>query len=206
MSESTINAYNQRARKYERRWKAYLSHTHQVFLDRVSTTAGDHILDASGGTGLLVQRLIESGNPFARMVVSDPSTSMLNIARNRLADQEGVEFCNHRVQELPYGEDSFDKVFCLNAFHFYPDQADILERFHRIIKPGGTLYILDWNREGFFHIVNRIIDWSTSEYIDTRSLPELERMLAGEGFGIDDTTRWSWWYWKFLYVEASCRS
>lgn len=202
MSESTIQSYNQQANEYESRWKKYLAHTHHAFLSRIETDAGDKVIDISGGTGLLVRKLIDRDFPFEQAVVNDPSEEMLNVARNRLSDHPNITFTNNRAEELPYEEDHFDRIFCLNAFHFYQNQQHVLNRLHRILKPGGKLYLLDWNRSGFFTMVNKMIQWSSNEFIDTRSLAEIRRMIRKSGFLLQNSEDWSWRYWKFLYIEA----
>lgn len=160
------------------------------------------MLDVSGGTGLLAKLLVEQSYSFDHFVINDPSEEMLTIARKRLADEPNISFSNYKANELPFEERHFDKIFCLNAFHFYHDQQQVLENFYTLLKPRGQLYLLDWNRTGFFKIVNHLITWGIIQYIDTRSLSELERILQKSGFTIQTSDQWNWRYWKFLYIEA----
>lgn len=201
MSESTIKVYNRQAKDYESKWKKYLAHTHEAFLKRIETEPQDNLLDVSGGSGLLARQLIDREYPFDHFVVNDPADEMLAVARDRLSDSK-ISFTNNKAEELPYDEEHFDRIFCLNSFHFYQKQQQVLNRFHRILKPGGKLYLLDWNRSGFFTVVNRVIRWSSNEFIDTRSLAELLRMIRKSGFVLQDSESWSWRYWKFLFIEA----
>lgn len=202
MSESTIEQYNRKASRYERCWKKYLDHTHSALLDRIDINASDFILDVSGGTGLFVEHIIEHSYSFDQIIINDPSEKMLAVARRRFADNDKVGFGNDKADQLSYEQNSIDKIICLNAFHFYQNQQQVLERFYQILKPGGALYILDWNREGLFRVVNALIQWTQSEHIETRSLKELQQMLAGGDFDIRKTDSWSWRYWKLMFVEA----
>lgn len=198
MPEFTIDAYDRQAAQYESRWKNYLDHTHEAFLRRIETNAQDTILDVSGGTGLLALKLIERRYPFHRLIVNDPSEQMLAIARDRLADKSSVSFTNDKAEELTFEDNCFDRIFCLNAFHFYSDQ----QQCFAMLKPRGRLYILDWNRTGWFRIINQIIAWSTSEHIETRSLAELLNLLREDKFQIEASDSWRWRYWKFLFAEG----
>lgn len=202
MSESTINAYNLQARGYEGKWNKYLEHTHGRFLERIKIRKGDQLMDLSGGTGLLAQELIEQGCPFGHLVLNDPSEQMLAIAQKRLGDYSDVSFTNFLAEDLPFEKNRFDRIFCLNAFHFYPRQQKVLDHLYSILKPGGTLYLLDWNREGIFCMVNKMIEWFSSEYINTRSSNELRKMVGASGFEISSLEKWSWRYWRFLFLEA----
>jgi chemotaxis protein methyltransferase CheR len=50
--------------------------------------------------------------------------------------------CVNLVQELPLRE-SFDVVFCRNVMIYFdaPTQRAVLERIHRLMRPGGTLFV-----------------------------------------------------------------
>ncbi len=202
LSERTINAYNRRAKDYESRWKKYLAHTHQALLQHIRTDAGDVVLDVSGGTGLLTQRMIDQNYPFKHLVINDPSDQMLAVARKRLSGHPKISFDNYRVEQLPYQKNYFDRIICLNSFHYYVDQRSVLNRFYKILSPGGKLFLLDWNRSGFFSIVNQCIAWWSSEIINSRSLAELRKMLPRSGFEIHGLDEWNWRYWKFLFIEG----
>lgn len=203
MSDSTINRYNRKAERYEQKWQKYLDHTHRILLKNIKTDSSDIILDPSGGTGLLAQKLIEQNYSFEHFVVNDPSDEMLAIARQRLSSSPSVSFDNHKIQVLAYPHHNFSKIICLNSFHFYKKQQQVLNQFYNILKPGGKLYMLDWNREGFFRILNTLIRWSSSEYINTRSLPELQQMATDNKFDIKTSHSWNWRYWKFMFIEGT---
>lgn len=203
MTPYNEEAFNRKAETYEQRWEAYLRHTHEIFLKKIKTKDGENLLDASSGTGLLAAELTERDMPFEKLVLNDPSEAMLDFARNRLVDHPEITFCNRTAEKLNFGEGHFDSILCLNAFHFYSDQKQVLEHFHRMLKSSGRVYILDWNRTGLFRFINRIIKWSTSENINTRSLVELRNMLKKCRFHIADEMEWSWRYWNFFFIEAT---
>lgn len=202
MSEFTADTFNKKASSYEDKWNSYLKHTHREFLHRIETANSDVILDLSCGTGLLAEEMIQQNFSFKKLILNDPSEEMLAIARERLPDNGTISFTNRHVQEMEYEENSFDEILCLNAFHFYSGQHAIIENIYRMLKPGGKFYVLDWNRSGFFRIINMIIRLSAPERINSRSLNELEQMLRQCKFTINASNTWNWRYWKFLFVEA----
>ncbi|PAU95743.1 hypothetical protein CK503_01400 [Aliifodinibius salipaludis] len=187
---------------YEQKWGAYLDHTHQRLLKYIEVDPSDVILDPSAGTGLLAKKLIDRKSSFDHLVVNDPSDEMLTIARQRLSSNPSISFANHKVQHLSYPPNYFTKIICLNSFHFYKNQQQVLGQFYNILKPGGKLYILDWNREGFFQIFNQLIRWTNSEYINTCSLGELKQMMSAQKFNIKISHSWNWRYWKLLLLEG----
>lgn len=173
-----------------------------MLLKHIKLDSSDVILDSSGGTGLLAQKLLDQNYSFEELVINDPSDEMLAIARQRFSDKPTIRFNNLKVQDLSYPQNYFSKIICLNSFHFYEQQEQVLNQFHKLLKPDGKLYILDWNREGFFRIVNTLIRWSNSEYINTRSLFELRQMMSNNRFTIQTSHSWNWQYWKLMFVEG----
>lgn len=152
--------------------------------------------------GITCQKAIDRKYSFEHFVVNDPSDDMFTIARQRLSDNPSISFNNHKVQHLSYPPNYFTEIICLNSFHFYKNQQQVLSQFHDILKPGGKLYILDWNREGLFRIFNQFIRWANSEYINTYSLRELKQMMSAQNFNIKISHSWNWRYWKFMLLEG----
>ncbi|MDX1585657.1 MAG: class I SAM-dependent methyltransferase [Balneolaceae bacterium] len=206
MNHYKEEAFNKKAHHYEQRWKAYLNHTHNIFLNEIDINQEEKLLDASSGTGLLAEELLECDLSFKKLVLNDPSTAMLDFARKRLGDHPEISFTNQTAEKLDFSDNYFDCIFCLNAFHFYGAQKQVLNNFQRLIQTGGRLYLLDWNRTGFFRIVNSFIKWSVPENIQTRSLVEMRSLLPESGFHIANRREWSWRYWKFFFIEARKQS
>ena len=44
-------------------------------------------------------------------------------------------------QPLPFGEDDFDSIFCMNSFNFYGGSLDFVRRLLKHLKPGGQICI-----------------------------------------------------------------
>lgn len=199
----TTEAYSKSAREYESKWKKYLDHTHSKLLAEFKSTPEDKILDVSAGTGLFAEHLIEAGFKYNSMTLNDVSAGMLKLARDRFSDNDAIQFHCDYAEELNLESDSFDTVISMNAFHNYAGQQKALEQIHRVLKPGGSFYLLDWNRSGFFRIVNCFIKYSVPEIINTRSLEETKEMLRRAGLKIESETEWGFRYWKFFLIKSA---
>ena len=46
------------------------------------------------------------------------------------------------AQEIPWEENSFDKVLSVESFYYYGNQEGALDELLRVMAPGGELYIL----------------------------------------------------------------
>ena len=201
--KNTTEAYSRSARKYEIKWKKYLDHTHSKLLAEFESTPKDKILDVSAGTGLFAEHLIEAGFGFRSMTLNDVSAGMLKLARDRFSEKGSIHFHCDYAEELSFEPNSFDVVVSMNAFHNYAGQEEALEQVQRILKPGGHFYLLDWNRSGFFRVVNRLIKLSVPEIINTRSASEAKEMAEGVGLKVESEQEWSYRYWKFFLIRAS---
>jgi ubiquinone/menaquinone biosynthesis C-methylase UbiE len=154
--DKTVGFYDTFSTKYERRYSAYLEHTHKRLLEAMDLSAGERILDISCGTGLLAAELT-ARFPGTKLTLNDPSEGMLAMAKERFKHKPSVQFTNYTAEGIRFDEESFDRVICLNSFHYYADQPLVIENISQVLKPGGRFIILDWNREGWFHIPNAII-------------------------------------------------
>lgn len=201
-AEKTISHYDKLSKKYDRGYNAYLKHTHSKLLQNLKIPHGAKVIDVSCGTGILGSEIAERFS-VSELVLNDPSEGMLNIARDRLANVDNITFTQHIAEELPFEPDSFDVLICLNSFHYYTNHKKVVDHFQRILKPGGTLYLLDWNLEGWFHLPNAIISAFSPENINTKSAAESDSLLSEYHFNIQTLQRWSFRFWKFYLIKAT---
>ncbi|MEL0169447.1 MAG: class I SAM-dependent methyltransferase [Pseudomonadaceae bacterium] len=73
-------------------------------------------------------------------IASDISTSMLDIGRQRAAEEgvENLRFAEGDLLELSFADSSFDVVLGLNVLHLIEPLQETLECVHRLLKPGGA--------------------------------------------------------------------
>ena len=100
----------------------------------------DLVLDFAAGTSWATELLARLG---IRPVSLDLSLEMLRRGRQRLLADTRIEFRDDaafvagRGQELPFVDESFEGVLCLNALHHQPAYAVALREIYRVLKPGG---------------------------------------------------------------------
>lgn len=122
-----------------------MAKVHQPLVDQAGIRPGYRILEIGCGTGnlaLLVKRLC----PGAEVVGLDPDPKALARAK-RKAERKGLALDLGRgfAEELPYADASFDRVLSAFMFHHLgPDEkAETLSEVRRVLKPGGSLHLLD---------------------------------------------------------------
>ena len=100
------------------------------------------ILDVAAGSGRLTLAVQLSGLlPDARWVLLDASERMLQQARARLASNPRYHFIRHSARALPFDDDFFDVVTCMESLEFMPEPEAVLAELVRVLRPGGLLFI-----------------------------------------------------------------
>jgi demethylmenaquinone methyltransferase / 2-methoxy-6-polyprenyl-1,4-benzoquinol methylase len=116
-------------------------------VDRAQVGPGSDALDVCCGTGDLALELRRRIGPDGRVVGSDFSEPMLELARRKSGD-EGlpVEFGWADALDLPYGDASFDAVTIGFGARNLADLDKGLAEMGRVLRPGGRLVILEITR------------------------------------------------------------
>ena len=116
-------------------------------VDRAQVGPGSDALDVCCGTGDLALELRRRIGPDGRVVGSDFSEPMLELARRKSGD-EGlpVEFGWADALDLPYGDGSFDAVTIGFGARNLADLDKGLAEMARVLRPGGRVVILEITR------------------------------------------------------------
>jgi demethylmenaquinone methyltransferase/2-methoxy-6-polyprenyl-1,4-benzoquinol methylase len=119
----------------------------QRAVDRAEVGPGSDALDICCGTGDLALELRRRIGPDGRVVGSDFSEPMLDLARQK-SGEEGlpVEFGWADALDLPYGDASFDAVTIGFGARNLADLPKGLSEMARVLRPGGRLVILEITR------------------------------------------------------------
>ncbi len=105
-------------------------------LEKIPANFSGNILDVPVGTSVFVSKKYNSLKS-AKIIGIDYSEEMLAIARNRL--NENIELIKADVANLPFEDETFDIVFCMNGFHVFPNKVKSLTEITRVLKKDGML-------------------------------------------------------------------
>jgi ubiquinone/menaquinone biosynthesis C-methylase UbiE len=96
--------------------------------------AADRILDVATGPGEAAALALSQVGPAGLVVGADIALAMLNAAKSRLA---GARFRPVVAdgQALPFADGTFDAVLCQLGLMFFPDPAQGLHEFRRVLRP-----------------------------------------------------------------------
>ena len=148
-------------RRRETVWEV-TEHIGRQLVDAIAPRPGETILEIAAGpgeTGFLASRLVEPGG---RVISSDFSPAMVEVARRRGAELgiEGVEFRVLDAQALDLPDSSVDAVICRWGYMLMPDPPTALRETRRVLRPDGRLAFSVWgspDRNPWAAIVARVL-------------------------------------------------
>jgi SAM-dependent methyltransferase len=176
--------YDWSAKIYER-IKQYDVGSEQWFLGLPLTLALDQIdsplvLDVATGTGRLPRAILRQAAFDGRVIGVDLSRKMLAEAVRRTAQfADRVTYIWEDARRLPFLDNVFDAVTCLEAIEFTPRPMKVVEELVRVLRPGGVLVLT--NRIG-----------PQAKLLPRKAFPPEEFVAAVEGMGVEDVLLRQW--------------
>jgi len=131
------------------------------------------ILDAATGTGALALEAVKL-NP-SKIFGIDISEDMLKIGRAKVKAKklgDRIELIEGDSENLIFNDNKFDAVTVAFGVRNFENLLKGLKEFHRVLKPGGVVFILE-----FSHPKNQIIQLFYRLY-SSRILPLLGRKIS----------------------------
>lgn len=110
-----------------------------TLLEYLDIKSSDKVLDAGCGEGFYVMLLAELYG--CQIVGLDNDPEILNRAKKWIGEKEGIKFIVGDVTELPFENESFDKIILSEVLEHIPDDKKALAEVYRALKPGGVLGI-----------------------------------------------------------------
>jgi SAM-dependent methyltransferase len=112
-------------------------------VEHLNVQPSDKLLEVGFGPGFAIQEIVPllttgsiAGVDFSKTMVSAAKR------RNTKAVYAGqVDVHYGEVTNLPFAENSFDKVFSINSIYFWMDPLTAFKELYRVLKPSGLLSI-----------------------------------------------------------------
>jgi ubiquinone/menaquinone biosynthesis C-methylase UbiE len=113
-------------------------------LDVAAPAAGEWVLDAACGTGVVARLAAERVGADGRVVGFDLNPGMLTVARSLPAGGAPIGWVQATAGRLPFPDGSFEVVCCQLGLQFFPDRAAALAEMARVLVAGGRLAAMVW--------------------------------------------------------------
>jgi demethylmenaquinone methyltransferase/2-methoxy-6-polyprenyl-1,4-benzoquinol methylase len=112
-------------------------------LKRAGLCEGAQVLDVGIGTGLVARQAMDLVGPRGQVVGVDPSPGMMG-----QVGLPGIELVQGRAEALPRPDASCDFLSMGYALRHISDVHAAFTEFHRVLRPGGRLLVLEITRPG----------------------------------------------------------
>ncbi len=126
------------------------------------------VLDVGGGTGLIAELFVDD---CKQVTILDPSEKMLS----KVKSEKIVKIVGD-AQKIPFGNETFDLVYCVDAFHHFTnglqkEEYDLaleksIKEMLRVLKKRGSLVIVEINIEKYSgkfvaFLENKLMRWGS---------------------------------------------
>jgi len=115
---------------------------HKWWLKKLDLAKNSKLLDVGCGTGW-ASRMVARMVPNGEVVGIDFAVGMIQKAKQLASKDEGRNYGNLSfkiadVEDIPYPDDYFDCVMCLESFSWFPDPSAALREMRRVLKLGES--------------------------------------------------------------------
>ena len=156
----------------DRRWKARL-------VERIDASDRPRVLDLACGTGDIA---FASSARGCRVVGLDITHRMLQLAAAK-PEGRSVKFVTADMMALPFPDAAFDVITTGYGLRNVPDLGGALSEMHRVLRPGGRMLSLDFDRPSnslvravylaYLTLIGSALGWALHRDPDTyRYIPE----------------------------------
>ena len=176
------------------RWYDFLNHLlsagqdilwRKRAVERLLEEGGEVFLDVATGTADVAFEILRQ-KPEAKVFGLDPAINMLKVAKEKMLNKGKIFFLTAGEGEnLPFPDASVDGITIAFGIRNVEDRRKTLSEFHRVLKPKGTLVILEFSKprgifglvyEIYFNFILPILGWLISG--DREAYTYLPRSVA----------------------------
>jgi ubiquinone/menaquinone biosynthesis C-methylase UbiE len=162
---------------------------YRAVIDRIAADRPGRLLDWGAGWGLITHELMQRG---IEVSATDFDPSQPGQVQSSHFPDVFIEVLSDPVK-LPFEDGSFDAVLSLGVLEHVGEPAASLDEIHRILKPGGTLYVYKLpNRYSWLEWVARRLNL---EYHGMRAedtlytLDSAVSLVSAHGFQVTEARR-----------------
>ena len=118
---------------------------------------GMSVLELGCGTGTIWRGRDTIIHSCSKLVLSDFSRGMVAAAKENLSNYDTIEYGVIDIQEIPYGNETFDVVIANMMLYHVPDIDRGLAEVRRVLKKGGSFYCATYGEHGIMEYLSKTL-------------------------------------------------
>ena len=138
---------------------------------------GKRVLEIGAGVGTDARQLIGRGAVYTGVNVDRGSTEAMAQALHAFSLPGNAVQCN--ATSLGFQDGTFDVVYAFGVLHHIPEARKAVAEIHRVLKPGGELLLMLYNRNSINYFVE--IMWLRKLGLRLLSMPGAPALLQSIG-------------------------
>jgi len=184
IKEANKSFFDKWSKKYDKdNLSSYFSYCHEKLFKIMNLKEDSRILDIGCGTGEAFKKISRLLNRCFLYGI-DISKGMITKAKSKNFERNHAQFIVAESNSIPYKDEYFDFVFTTNSFHHYEDPVKTLKETKRVLKSGGSFFLLDVCRTvslsiKIWDLYHRLIKRGHKRYYSTI---EIEDFLKSAGY------------------------
>ncbi|MBQ7876395.1 MAG: methyltransferase domain-containing protein [Clostridia bacterium] len=178
--------FDAQAKDYDQKETVYYSKFPKVscrdVADRLKNYDYKKLLDIGCGTGFLIELLKKQKD--ARYYGLDLSPEMIKVARCKF--DSDVQLAEGSADKLPYDDNTFDVVCCVQSFHHYPYPEKAMSEAYRVLNNGGLYILSDTGCSGIAKYFDNFVfrHFMKSGDYAAYSRKDIEKLMTKCGFSV----------------------
>lgn len=155
---------------------------YELLFDLMQLNNSDNILEIGFGNGNFFGKLISLAANLSICGLDMSDEMVLEaLAKNSSHISGGnLKLLHGNSDKMPYPDDYFEKIFCINVIYFWDNPSDHLYEIYRVLKPGGYFYSVLRSKESAQQ------QPFTQYGFELYDLEEWKQILIKNGFEVTD--------------------
>ncbi|ACN83618.1 class I SAM-dependent methyltransferase [Brachyspira hyodysenteriae] len=181
--------FNKQASIYDEKDTIYYSKYGKISCNYVSEYLKNidynKLLDIGCGTGYLIN-MLKKYKATAEFYGLDLSEEMINISKSK--NIKDAEFILGSANKLPFNDNTFDIVTCIQSFHHYPYPDEAMKEVYRVLIKGGIYILSDTGVGGIAAWIDNNILFKIMKSGDCRTENKegISKRMLKNGFDVID--------------------
>jgi ubiquinone/menaquinone biosynthesis C-methylase UbiE len=115
---------------------------YEFTLETMQLSANDAVLEIGFGNGNFFQQLYAAAKDLQLTGLDFSDTMVKAAAQNNqsLITEGKLSLIQGSSNKMPFADNSFDKIFCINVIYFWDEPHQHLQEIKRVLKPGGQFF------------------------------------------------------------------